>query len=91
MSHDLSQLREKQKLWQDVKTFPRPGQTWKHYKGGLYRVIDLVCQESDERICVVYNGIDKENQMPLNWSRTLESWMETVSLLGIPRFVLMSE
>ena len=37
-----------------------PGQTWQHYKGGIYKVVMLALRESDAVECVIYQG---ENQV----------------------------
>lgn len=57
---------------------PRAGDTWKHYLGGMYRVIGVARLESDASTwMVVYQriNIDALGQDKL-WVRPLESWME---------------
>lgn len=38
-------------------TLPESGQTWVHYKGGRYRIIDLAISSASGRIDVVYRSI----------------------------------
>ena len=68
----------------------KPGQIYRHYKGGLYTVIaTAICEETLEPI-VVYTS----NMEETNWERTLKSWNESVVVKPdnpesyvIPRFI----
>lgn len=93
--HDIEQLRTIQKCVKLSEIIPKRGQIWKHYKGGKYQVLEVVMNEKDESISVIYNGICKENIMPIPWSRSLDDWNATVeafqpdgSVGNVQRFTL---
>lgn len=59
--------------------------TWyKHYKGGIYRVLAHASREEDLEQMVVYQGLDGKN-----WVRTLKNFEELVD--GVPRFSKIGE
>ncbi|MBU0578200.1 DUF1653 domain-containing protein [Patescibacteria group bacterium] len=66
------------------KSLIRAG-TYKHYKGGLYKVISIAKHTETGEDMVVYRSLDKERQL---WVRPLEIFREKVKVEGklIPRF-----
>jgi hypothetical protein len=68
------------------------GKTYKHYKGGLYIVENVVMSESSLELVVVYRS--KLHPLPIPWGRPLKEWNEIVVILdGIfdHRFTLVDE
>jgi hypothetical protein len=63
--------------------FPAAGEFWRHFKGGIYRVVAIAKTESTRTPVVVYSGDGG------TWTRPLSEFMETVSRDGYegPRFV----
>jgi hypothetical protein len=54
------------------------GAEYRHYKGGLYRIIDVALHSEDpEQILVIYQNL---KQPELVWARPIEMWNETVTL-----------
>jgi len=70
----------------------KAGQIWKHYKGGIYRIIALASNsESDDFIdMVVYQKTTDDHK---TWVQSVSRFMETVHVDGktVPRFELISE
>lgn len=58
------------------------GSTWRHYKGGFYRVIAVGKLESTLEPVVVYQSSDGNGTV---WVRPLENFDEVVSP-GVQRF-----
>lgn len=65
----------------------RVGDTYRHYKGGCYRVIALAVYKETMEPAVIYKGGGKGP----SWVRPLASWLETVEVEGrqVPRFELV--
>lgn len=63
---------------------PLPGQRWRHYKGGIYRVIGCARHTEDDTILVVYEDADRR------WAWPLSQWHETMPD-GKPRFQKLEE
>ena len=65
------------------------GGLYKHYKGNLYKVHQIVRHSETLKELVVYETL-YENPMGRWWVRPLEMFMETVEIDGktIPRFEL---
>jgi len=66
----------------------KAGGRYQHYKGRYYRVLNLVINEADEAVGVVYQ--DQYGDQ-LKFVRPLSEWLETVALDGrqVPRFELI--
>jgi len=64
---------------------------YRHYKGGLYRTVDVAQSSVDESLWVVYRP---EAQPALCWTRPLEEWSGVVIMqvgpktTETPRFAL---
>ena len=66
------------------------GGLYRHYKGGLYRVITVAKHSETLEKMVVYVN---ENDPTLVWARPASMWNETVSTKDgdIPRFSLLEK
>ena len=53
----------------------QPGSHWRHYKGNDYRVEQLVIQESDNQVAVVYTPL---KHLDTSFVRPLEAWLARV-------------
>jgi hypothetical protein len=53
-----------------MQEYPRPGGVYKHYKGGLYRVLFLSKHSETEEILVNYQSLHFGSY----YSRPLDSW-----------------
>jgi hypothetical protein len=56
------------------------GQVWRHYRGGIYKVLCLAKIEADETPVVVYMSPETKQA----WVRPVTEWLETVD--GVSRF-----
>lgn len=58
---------------------------YKHYKGGLYKVISIAKHTETKEDMVVYKSVNDEHQL---WVRPLEIFREKVKVEGkeVPRF-----
>lgn len=57
---------------------------YRHYKGGLYDVYDLTCDEETGQWRVSYRALyDTPEGMPTQWSRNVTVFFEEVSLAGL--------
>ena len=58
---------------------------YKHYEGGLYKVISIAKHIDTKEDMVVYKSVNNERQL---WVRSLESFKEKVKVEGklVPRF-----
>ncbi len=66
---------------------PQPGQRWRHYKGGEYRVVLRSVRESDLTQLVSYESIDHGEV----WTRTLFGFLYQETSEGpMPRFTPVS-
>jgi len=66
---------------------PQPGETWQHFKGGLYQIITMVVDETTRSPMVVYTS-------PTGvWTRSLMEFLGPVSKDGYegPRFVKVED
>ncbi len=70
---------------------PKVGETYRHYKGDLYRVKLLALHSNDEEWMVVYEPLYENPDAPF-FTRPLREWREIVNCEGknIERFVLVS-
>ena len=66
------------------KSLIRAG-TYKHHKGGLYKVIGIAKHSETRENMVIYRTINDEHQL---WVRPLEMFMDKVKIDGkfVPRF-----
>jgi len=71
------------------KTLIQAG-TYRHYKGGTYKVIGLAKHSETQEELVVYKSVDDEHQL---WVRPLKMFMENVQIDGklIPRFTYLNK
>lgn len=51
---------------------PGPGQFYRHYKGGVYKVRTLARCAETQALRVVYDSLTHPGKLP--WDRTLEDW-----------------
>lgn len=72
--------------------YPTPGSLWRHFRGGLYRVLCVAVREQDHREQVVYEPADGAGPI---WVRDLAQWAMriTPSKDGekVPRFAPVEE
>ena len=66
----------------------RPGQIWRHFKGGVYRVLYLAMHSETAEKLVIYTSDDGGDAV---WARPAYMWLETVERDGKsqPRFELI--
>lgn len=66
----------------------KPGR-YRHYKGGEYKVLMLVCDEATHEWLVIYEALYDNPGVPKIWARPYDSFVENVTVDGrsIPRFV----
>lgn len=73
---------------------PIIGGIYKHYKGNLYEVIDVVRHSETTEEMVLYKPLYDNKDFPGQlWVRPLEMFMETIEKEGekIPRFELKKD
>lgn len=56
----------------------KPGQIYRHYKGGLYTVVAVSLKEDTMEPMVTYHSNVKES----TWTRTLANFTETLQGIG---------
>lgn len=89
--------KESRELLNDINEAVRhipPGSTWKHYKGGIYRINDFVVDTDDGSIRVLYNRLAGPNfdiaiDPAITYARPFKEWFEDVESepkTFIPRF-----
>jgi hypothetical protein len=63
---------------------PRPGDRYRHYKGGEYEVLDSAIQENPLAHVVVYRNLAEGHL----WVRPIDDWLALVEVDGrrVPRF-----
>jgi hypothetical protein len=70
----------------------KPGQLWKHYKGGMYRILTLAKnnQTDDLYDAVVY--VDATDPEKI-WTQSLERFLSTEQHEGntVPRFTFIND
>ena len=68
------------------KELPMKTETYQHYKGDTYEIINHAVESYDCTHFIIYK--DKNNEYPFNWCRPLYQWSEIVELYGkkIKRF-----
>lgn len=67
---------------------PSAGQRFRHYKGGLYAVIEMATLEATYEPLVIYRA-EKDGTV---WARPLSQWLEEVEYEGrtVTRFSPLS-
>ena len=70
---------------------PKAGEAYRHYKGDLYKVVDIALHSSDDEWMVVYAPM-YENPAAKLFTRPLDEWREMVGWEGrrVQRFVKTS-
>lgn len=58
-----------------MNTIIRPGQIWRHFKGGDYRVLYLAIHSLTAEELVIYTSDDEGGAV---WARPAYMWLETV-------------
>ena len=66
--------------------YPEPGKNYRHYKGGLYKVLFLSKHSENEEILVNYQSL----LFGSYYSRPLDSWNE-LNPDGEVRFILIED
>lgn len=68
---------------------PRPGEVYRHYKGGYYSIIATSVMEETGEHLVTYHSSSKAT----NWTRTLDNFLEAVEVDGakVGRFTWIQE
>jgi hypothetical protein len=56
----------------------RPGDRYRHFKGGEYEIVTLAIKEDTLEPLVVYKSL----RYGYIWARTYKNWSETVSVKG---------
>lgn len=64
----------------DNPSIPAHGTYWRHYKGGLYKIIGHGIIEATEEPAVIYQ--DATNMLSAFWIRPLANWHEDVPTHG---------
>jgi hypothetical protein len=69
----------------DARNQVKPGSKWRHYKGGEYTIKDIVVQEEDNALAVIYQPLAHPD---VRFARPLSVWDEAVDWEGqtIQRF-----
>lgn len=62
-----------------VKKVIIPGSKWRHYKGGEYTITDIIVQEEDNALAVVYQPFEHPT---VRFTRPVSVWGETVVWKG---------
>lgn len=60
------------------------GKTYKHYKGGIYKIIELAKHSETEEEMIVYKSLKDDV-----WVRPKNMWNEIVDEKGMLRFTLL--
>ena len=67
-------------LSNEIPKIPIPGLTYKHYKGGIYRVLHLAKHTETGELMIIYQSL----QFGTYYARPLENWNTPVNTN--PRF-----
>lgn len=62
-----------------TRELPQPGELWRHWRGGLYRVVCLALNEGTHGECVVYADAAREGHC---WVRPLWQWLQEITVPG---------
>jgi hypothetical protein len=66
---------------------PKEGEVYEHFKGDTYKILLVGLSADDQSVQIVYkstSGIDTV------WIRSLDDFMETITMGGHKRFTLIS-
>jgi hypothetical protein len=88
----MTDSQHKDKAHARLADAPKPGEVWRHYKGGLYAIICSAIREDTLELMVVYHS----NKTGHDQVRTLANWNESVrwewgAVRNAPRFVRVKE
>ena len=61
-----------------TKTKAITGKNYRHYKGGLYKVISIAVHTETDEVLVVYQGVDNNKV----WARPRDMFEDTVEIDG---------
>lgn len=67
---------ELQERLQQASRVVEIGAQYRHFKGGLYSVVDLVIQTVDDEVCVIYKA---QYGAGITFARPLSEWVEQVA------------
>lgn len=78
-------IRELKEILAEASELVAPGSTWRHYKGGVYKVTALAFNEETLDIKVIYQPVIEPE---IHFTRHLSIWLESVTWRGaaLPRF-----
>lgn len=62
---------------------PNPKEMYRHYKGGLYVVEDIVTHSEDMSEMVLYRSLSADGRL---FVRPLSMWFEMIPKLNVTRF-----
>jgi hypothetical protein len=73
----------------NTREAPQRGQIWKHFKGGVYRIVEVGASAGidgvlEGTIIVAYRRIASRRSEKRTWFRTLDNFLEMVG--DVPRF-----
>ena len=54
---------------------------YRHFKGGIYRVVDIAVHSENAEMLVIYKSVDDESKV---WARPLEMFISEVDHLKYP-------
>lgn len=63
----------------------KPSQTWRHYKGSVYKIEELLIDCNTNEVIVAYTCYDWESYTSFKFTRPLSEWFDEVEP-GIQRF-----
>lgn len=69
----------------DKQILPRPGEIWRYYRGGFYKVLEVAVNvETDELFVVFVSYFQEEDCGTLKWCRPVSGWFDEVEFEGAP-------
>lgn len=80
VSKDFDALYRRQLAFsiEQLSKYPRFS-LWKHYKGGLYQIVDQVMREATGEMEIIYRNINPERaSMPYCYSRPVHEWDQMI-------------
>ncbi len=70
----------------------KPGQIWKHYKGGMYRIVTAAVNNQTDELydVIVYQDTSDESKI---WTQSKERFLSIEEYEGqtVPRFTFISD
>ena len=70
---------ELERLLDDASTKVPEGSTWRHFKGGEYKVLGIVFDSETLQLEVIHEPIDHTGVI---FTRSLSNWLESVNFEG---------